>query len=78
MEIDKLLLLAKVLFPIILAFAFDKNNNLFTELTFGPISKRIIFSSSEPNDYFRGKIYTVTDDFKDKFEKSHPRIYPLK
>jgi hypothetical protein len=35
-------------------------------------------SSSEPQDYFHGKIYEVSEKFKAEFNKSTPRIYPGK
>jgi hypothetical protein len=38
----------------------------------------VFSSSSEPEDYFHGKIYSVTDKFKEQFNKSTPRIYPTK
>lgn len=68
-----------ILYFTFLVYAFDKTNNLFAELIFGPFKSGGIFSSSsQPEDYFHGKIYEVTDKFKTQFNKSTPRIYPTK
>ena len=47
---------------------YDKKNNIFGEVNYGPRKKNIIMKNSEPRDLVFGKIYQLKKEFVQKFE----------
>lgn len=56
-------------------YAFDSKNKLFSKLRFGE-KKSFLSSSSQPDDYFSGKILEVTEDFVTNFFTKQSVTYP--
>ena len=40
-----------------IVFAYDKKNNFFAEVNYGPRDKRILSKDEQPRDFLYGNIY---------------------
>jgi hypothetical protein len=45
------------------SYVYDKTNNFFSDMLFGPIKTSMFGANSDPDDYVSGKIYKVNKIF---------------
>lgn len=64
LEIVNLTSKTKVISFLYLVYCYDKKNNIFSEIIYGPRKKS---KKKDPNDFIHGTIYSLKPEFVSKF-----------